>query len=75
MMISKSAQEEICDQSRSTTLRSGLDAVTGSPYNSFQSAGNIDVDAYYLFVSEFNEFINHELKLFACIQDSDMRLW
>ncbi len=74
MILSKAAQEEIRELSRSMVLKRDLAAVAGSRHNPFLKAGNVDADAYILFVSAFNEFINHEPKPFASIQDRDMRL-
>jgi hypothetical protein len=37
-------------------------------------AGDVDIDAYTAFVSQFNEFINHEPKKFVPMIDKDMRL-
>lgn len=43
-------------------------------HNPFMKNGKADVDAYIRFVCDFNEFINHEPKLFSRIIDRDMIL-
>jgi len=43
-------------------------------HNPFMKNGKADVDAYIRFVCGFNEFINHEPKLFSRIIDRDMIL-
>jgi len=72
--LSETAQEEIRKLSRSAALRNDMDAVRRTRHNPFMKAGVVDADAYIAFVSEFNEFINHEPKPFAPMQVKDMRL-
>jgi hypothetical protein len=73
-VLSKKAGEELQDKVLSRVLRADLDAVAGSRINPFIKDGRVDVDAYIAFVSEFNEFINHQPKPFEPIKDADMRL-
>lgn len=72
--FSRAAQEEIRDLARSGSLKQDMETVTESRQNPFIKAGQIDVDAFIAFVSEFNEFINHQPKPFQPIRDADMRL-
>lgn len=74
MKISRTAEKEIRELSHSPSLRRDFDALASERHNPFFRAGNVDADAYILFVSEFNEFIGHEPKPFAPMQDKDMRL-
>ena len=74
MPFSKTAEEELRILSHSSSLKQDMDAVACSRHNPFIKAGRVDIDAYIAFVSDFNEFINHELKPFVPIQDHDMRL-
>jgi hypothetical protein len=74
MVFSKIAEKEIRDLSHSSSLKKDMDAVACSRHNPFVNAGSVDIDAYIVFVSEFNEFINHEPKPFLPIKDLDMRL-
>ena len=74
MILSRTAQEEIRELSRSGALKKDMSIVASSRHNPFFNDGVVDVDAYIEFVSAFNEFINHERKPFAPIKDKDMRL-
>lgn len=72
--LTKEAAEEIRALSRSEALKNDMAFVASSRHNPLISAGVVDPDAYILFVTQFNEFINHEPKPFTPMQDKDMRL-
>jgi hypothetical protein len=72
--LSREAEQELRSLAHSVTLKKDMAAITGSRHNPFITAGIVDADAYVLFVSAFNEFINHEPKPFVPMIDKDMRL-
>jgi len=74
MKLSKAAQEEIRDLSRSGILKNDLAAVASTRHNPFMKAGVADAEAYVAFVTAFNAFINHKPKPFVQMIDKDMRL-
>lgn len=74
MTISEKAAQEFIELSKSDSLRDDLKAVSRNRHNPFARNGKVDVDAYIEFVTEFNEFINHQPKPFTSIIDTEMRL-
>ncbi len=73
-MISSAAEQEIREAARSESFRNDMKAVADARHNPFIKDGNADADAYIIFVSEYNAFINHEPKRFVPMSDNDMRL-
>ena len=73
-MISSAAAKEIREAVRSESFRNDMRAVADSRHNPFIKNGNADADAYLVFVSDFNDFINHAPKRFKPMVDNDMRL-
>lgn len=74
MKISKRAEKELLELSRSDSLRKDMEAVRSNMYNPFFKDGKINIDAYIEFVTQFNEFINHEPKPFRKMIDKVMKL-
>ena len=74
MTLSKKAEKELHSLARSATLKKDMATISASRHNPFSKAGIVDADAYILFVSAFNEFINHEPKPLVHMIDKDMRL-
>ena len=72
--LSKKAEKELRSLARSAALKKDMATMSASRHNPFSKAGIVDADAYILFVSAFNEFINHEPKPFVHMIDKDMRL-
>ena len=72
--VSEAAAAEIREAAASSVLRSDLEKIARSRHNPFMKAGVVDVDVYIDFVSQFNEFINHEPKRFVRMIDKDIRL-
>lgn len=58
----------------SDALRRDMEAVRRNRINPFIKNGVVDVDAYITFVTQFNEFINHEPKPFKPMIGTSMRL-
>jgi hypothetical protein len=73
-MISIAAEKEMREAAHSESFRNDMKTVADSRHNPFIKDGNADVDAYIIFVSDFNAFINHAPKRFEPILDKDMRL-
>ena len=74
MKISKKAEKELIKFSRSDSLRKDMEAVRLNRHNPFLKDGKVNIDAYIEFVTQFNEFINHEPKPFRKIIDRVMKL-
>lgn len=74
MSISDKAAKELLELSKSDSLRKDMQTVASQRHNPFLKDGKVDVDAYIEFLSEYNEFINHEPKPFKPIKDKIMRL-
>lgn len=72
--LSQAAAEEMRRLSKSASLRKDMETIAQNRHAVFTKAGVVDVDGYIDFVSQFNEFINHEPKKFAPMIDKDMRL-
>ena len=69
-MNSSAGDNNILDK----TITDDLKAIKRMRNNPFLKDGKADVDAYVRFVCSFNEFINHEPKLFSKIIDREMIL-
>lgn len=74
MKISQQAAKEFLELSKSESLKKDMDVLRRQRHNPFIKNGNVDVNAYIEFVTEFNEFINHEPKPFKPIIDKVMKL-
>lgn len=74
MKISQQAAKEIMEISESESLKKDMDAMRRQRHNPFIKRGIVDIDAYIEFVTQFNEFINHQPKPFKQIIDREMRL-
>lgn len=74
MRISMESEKELVKLSQSESLRRDMDMVASQRHCPFIRDGEVDVDAYIEFVTQYNEFINHEIKPFRPMIDRDMRL-
>lgn len=74
MKISQEAAKEFLELSKSESLKKDMDVLRYQRYNPFIKEGEVDINAYIEFVTQFNEFINHQPKQFKPIIDKDMRL-
>jgi hypothetical protein len=73
-MIREDEKKELLRLSRSKSLREDMRYLLNNRHNPFIKDGRVDVDAYIEFVTQFNEFINHEPKPFKPMVDRDMKL-
>lgn len=74
MIISEKSAKELIELAKSKEFKKDMELMKKRWQNPFVRDGEIDIDAYIEFVSQFNEFINHELKPFKPMIDKDMRL-
>lgn len=72
--IPERAEREFKKFSEDASLRRDMEILNAQKVNPFFKNGKIDVDAYIEFVTQFNEFINHQPKPFRRIIDRDCRL-
>ena len=74
MNISREVEKELVSLGRSEALREDMDRLKSAWHSPFIRNGSIDVDLYIEFVSQFNEFINHQPKPFRPMIEKDMKL-
>lgn len=74
MNISRKAEKELVSLGRSETLRDDIDKLKSSWQSPFVRNGEVDVDLFIEFLSQFNEFINHQPKPFRPMIEKDMKL-
>ncbi len=74
MKLSPEAERELLEFARSETFRKDMEILRSRWQNVFIKDGVADADAYIEFVTQFNEFINHEPKPFRKIIDRVMKL-
>jgi len=65
---------ELLDMAASPGLRSDMRLLRGARHNPALHDGRMDLDRLICFLTEYNEFINHEPKPFAEIIDRDMKI-
>lgn len=71
--IPKKEEKEFKKFSEDASLRRDMEIISAQKVNPFFKNGSTDVDAYIEFVTQFNEFINHQPKPFRRIIDRDCR--
>ena len=64
----------VCEKDAPIVGCAGAHFISENRIDPFMKAGEPDADAYIEFVTQFNEFINHEPRLFRKIVDCRMRL-
>jgi hypothetical protein len=73
-MIREDEKKELLRLAKSKSLREDMRYLSANRHNPFIKDGRVDIDAYIEFVTQFNEFINHEPKPFKPIIDREMKL-
>jgi hypothetical protein len=73
-MISDQEREELLRLAGSSSLRQDMEYLSVHRYNPVLVEGGVDLDRLVEFLTQFNEFINHEPKLFRRIIDAEMKL-
>ena len=74
MNVSDKSQEELLKHSQAVAFKNDMKIIAEQRHNPFIKNGNVDVDAYIEFVTQYNEFINHQPKPFRRMIDNDMKL-
>ena len=74
MKLSPDSQRELLKFARSDSFRKDMEILRLRWQNVFIKDGIADADAYIEFVTQFNEFINHEPKPFKKMIDRVMKL-
>jgi len=72
--ISKEAREELIRLSRDASLREDMRKVASHRHEIFSAGGGNDPDVLVKFLTEYNEFLNHQPKPFQEIIDRNMKL-
>ena len=74
MKLSEDTERELIELAKSDSFRKEMGSLGARWKVPFMKDGEVDVDAYIEFVTEFNEFINHEPKPFRPMVDKEMKL-
>ena len=72
--ISKQEKEEMLILAASSSLREDREYLSSHRHNPVLVDGKVDMDRLIDFLTQFNEFINHEPKPFKPMIDRDMKL-
>jgi hypothetical protein len=72
--ILQKAEKELVELAGSDSFRKDMEILNRRHTSPFMKDGNVDVDAYIEFITQFNEFINHQPKPFRPIIDRVMKL-
>jgi len=73
-MISELEKDELLRLANSLSMMEDMKYISAHRHNPVVVDGKVDMDRLVTFLTEFNEFINHEPKPFKPIIDRDMRL-
>jgi len=74
-MLTEKEKKEWLEMAESGDFREDMRHIEKNRHNPFlKSDGQIDVDKYIRFLTEFNAFANHAMKPFHRIIDKDMKL-
>jgi uncharacterized protein YjgD (DUF1641 family) len=72
--LNKEEKEELLKIAKSSSLREDMEYLLKNRHNPVVIEGEIDLNRLVEFLTEFNEFINHEPKPFRRIIDKNMKL-
>lgn len=61
-MLSEDEKREILELSKSSELKRDMEMVVKNRQNSFIINGEVDIDKFITFLTEYNYFINHTFK-------------
>lgn len=73
-MLSRKEKEELVELAHSVSFREDMRKVAQGRHDPFFVNGKLDIDKFLIFLTEFNQFINHEMRPFKPIIDEEMRL-
>lgn len=74
MVLTEEEREELRQLSRSAPLREDMIRLRANRHNPFIVKGEVDIDRWITFLTEYNEFINHVSKPFSPIVEKVMKL-
>ncbi len=74
MKISKAMRNEMLAMARSASLREDMARLVSRRHNPFVVNGEVDVDLWMQFLTEYNEFVGHAPKPFKPMIDRVMKL-
>ena len=74
MTLSKSEKEELIALARSSSLKEDTLYLSAHRHNPLIVDGKVDLDRYITFLTEYNEFINHQPKPFKPMVEKIMKL-
>lgn len=74
MKLSIEAEKELVELAKSESFKKDMEILDRRHRSPFIIEGRVDVDSYIEFVTQFNEFINHEPKPFKPMIERDMKL-
>ena len=74
MKLSQKTEKELIELAKSESFKRDIEMLRSRWQTPFIKNGEVDIDAYIEFVTQFNEFINHEPKPFKQMIDKVMKL-
>lgn len=72
--ISEKAKEDLLRLAKSESLRRDMERLRATRHNPVLVNGKVDIDRLLEFLTQYNEFINHQPKPFRKIIDRVMKL-
>jgi hypothetical protein len=73
-LLSKKEREELLRLAKSSSMREDMKYLRDNRHNPVIVNGQVDMNRLITFLTEFNEFINHEPKPFKPMIDRVMKL-
>lgn len=73
-MLSEDEKKEMLRLSGSSSLRQDMEYIATCRHNPVVSNGRVDMDRLLEFLTQFNEFINHQPKPFKPMVERTMKL-
>jgi hypothetical protein len=74
VVLGKEEKKELKQLAKSASLRKDMKQVGANRYNPFVVNGQVDIDRWITFLTEYNEFINHAGKPFHPMVEKDIKL-
>ena len=72
--ISEQEKQELLRLAGSSSLREDMEYLSSHRHNPVLANGVVDMDRLIEFLTQFNEFINHQPKPFRPMTDREMKL-
>ena len=72
--LSVAEKKELLDKAASVELRDDMRLLRQTRHKLLREDGQVDIDKWIEFLTEYNEFINHEPKPFAPMLERDMKM-